>query len=236
MVGWTENTEDEGAMSSLTAPTLTIKRQDGTYVELEWSKDVITIGRDTANDIVIGHPLASRRHARLERDEHGYHIRDLNSTNGTYLNGEPISGSRLLHHQDQIIISDTIITFHDADATIRMLSPKAPATEIEEELRVDNQTKSVFIRGQLLHPPLSVKEFQLLDLLYQRKGQVVSKEEIARHVWDYDIFDNNAIDVLVYRVRQRIEPRAHAPTYLLTLRGFGYKLVTRQRHDGMPSQ
>jgi pSer/pThr/pTyr-binding forkhead associated (FHA) protein len=213
-------------MQPVSAPKLTIKRQDGSYQELEWDKAVITVGRDSSNDLIIDHPLASRRHARFEHDEAGYHIRDLNSTNGTYVNGEPIKGSYLLNHQDQIIVSDTVITFHDAEATARGPLPQEVLSAVQEDLRVDSQAKAVFIKGKLLEPPLTVKEFQLLELLYSRKGQLVSKDDIAHNVWDYDIFDYNAIDALVYRVRQRIEPNSTTPHYLLTQRGFGYRLVT----------
>lgn len=210
----------------ISAPRLTIKRQDGSYRELEWNREILTIGRDSANDVIIDHALASRRHARLERNETGFYVRDLNSTNGTFVNGEPIKGTHLLHHQDQIIVADTIITFHDSDATARGPLPPEILRAVQEDLRVDSQAKAIYVKGQVLNPSLTVKEFQLLELLYNRKGQVVSKEEIARKVWDYEVYDYNAIDALIYRVRQRIEPDPTNPRYLLTQRGFGYKLLT----------
>ncbi len=219
-------------MQPVPAPKLMIKRKDGQYRELEWDRDVITVGRDSANDIIIDHPLASRRHARLEHDETGFYIRDLDSTNGTYLKrlqgteGERVEGACLLHNQDQIIIADTIITFQDPEATIKGTLPPEVLRAVREELRVDSRAKEVFIKGMLLDPPLTVKEFQLLELLYNRKGQVVSKDEIARNVWDYEVFDYNAIDALVYRLRQRIEIEPTNPRYLITQRGFGYKLIT----------
>ncbi len=209
----------------VSAPKLTIKRQDGSYSELDWQQEAMSIGRDGANDLIIDHPLASRRHARFERDEAGFYVRDLNSTNGTYVNGNPIKGAVMLHHQDQVVVADTVITFHDSDATARGPLPLS-LLEAQEDLRVDSQAKAVVMKGQTLDPPLTVKEFQLLELLYQRKGEVVSKDDIARAVWDYEVFDYNAIDALVYRVRQRIEPDTTSPRYLVTQRGFGYKLVT----------
>lgn len=215
-------------MQPVPAPRLIIKRQDGSYREIEWDQEQYTIGRDSANDLIIDHVLASRRHARLERTEEGFYIRDLNSTNGTFVNGDVIKDAHLLSDQDQVVIADTIITFHDPEATAR--GPLPPevlrALRDEEELRVDSQSKEVYIRGQLLTPPLTVKEFQLLELLYNRKGHVISKDEIARVVWDYEVFDYNAIDALVYRLRHRIERNPSNPRYLLTQRGFGYKLVT----------
>jgi pSer/pThr/pTyr-binding forkhead associated (FHA) protein len=213
-------------MHAAPAPKLMIKRQDGQFRELEWDAERITIGRDSANDIVIDHPLASRRHARLERTEEGFAVRDLESTNGTFVNQERVEGMCALHNQDQIIIADTIIVFQDPEATVKGVLPPELLRAVREELRVDSRTKEVYIKGQVLDPSLTVKEFQLLELLYVRRGQVISKDEIARQVWDYEVFDYNAIDALVYRLRQRIEPDPAHPRYLVTQRGFGYKLVT----------
>lgn len=213
-------------MIAAPAPKLMIKRQDGQSRELEWEHELVSIGRDSANDIVIDHPLASRRHARLERTDDGYVVRDLESTNGTFVNQAQITGTYLLRNQDQIIIADTVILFQDPEATVKGVLPPELLRAVREELRVDGRTKEVIIKGEVLQPALTVKEFQLLELLYVRQGQVISKDEIARQVWDYEVFDYNAIDALVYRLRQRIEPDPSHPRYLLTQRGFGYKLVT----------
>lgn len=215
-------------MEAIAAPKLTFKRENGIYRELEWNKDLITVGRDRENDLIIDHPQVSRRHAQFLRDDTGFAIRDLKSTNGTLLNGEIIQGMRELHHQDKVKIADALITFQDPQETLRGPLAAEVLRAIREELRIDSPTKTVFICGKPLDPPLTLKEFQLLDLLYQRKGQVVSKAEIAKLVWDYDVFDFNAIDALVYRLRHRIEPgpNKNRPRYLLTQRGFGYKLVT----------
>jgi hypothetical protein len=213
-------------MQAAPAPKIMIKRHDGQFLELEWASAQISIGRDGANDIVIDHPLASRRHARLERADDGFIVRDLESTNGTFVNQERVEGVCSLHNQDQIIIADTVIIFQDPEATVKGVLPPELLRAVREELRVDSRTKEVYIKGQALDPSLTVKEFQLLELLYVRRGQVISKDEIARQVWDYEVFDYNAIDALVYRLRQRIEPDPTHPRYLVTQRGFGYKLVT----------
>jgi pSer/pThr/pTyr-binding forkhead associated (FHA) protein len=212
------------------APLLIIRRQDTSVTELEWSKPLLTLGRDSANDIIIDHPLASRRHARMERDENGYFVRDLESTNGTYVNGNRIEGAYLLRNQDKVWVADTEIVFNDPEATQKGPLPLEILKRVraaEETLRLDSRAKEVYLAGKTLDPPLTVKEFQLLELLYTHKGQVISKDEIARSVWDYEVYDYNAIDALVYRLRQRIEQDPGAPRFLVTVRGFGYKLVTQ---------
>jgi pSer/pThr/pTyr-binding forkhead associated (FHA) protein len=49
--------------------------------------DAVTIGRAPANDIVIDHPTVSAQHARLTKPPSRYRIKDLESTNGTQING-----------------------------------------------------------------------------------------------------------------------------------------------------
>jgi pSer/pThr/pTyr-binding forkhead associated (FHA) protein len=54
-------------------------------------KRIITIGRDSTNDIVIkDDPLVSRKHALIEKEDNVYYITDKGSTNGTYVNNNPI--------------------------------------------------------------------------------------------------------------------------------------------------
>jgi hypothetical protein len=212
------------------APLLIIRRQDSSPTQLEWGESALSIGRDGANDIVIDHPLASRRHARLERDDNGYLVRDLDSTNGTYVNGDRIEGARALHNQDRIWVADTEIVFNDPEATQKGPLPVEILRRVraaEEAIRIDSRAKEIYIQGKLLDPPLTVKEFQLLELLYTHKGQVISKDEIAKNVWDYEVYDYNAIDALIYRLRQRIEGDPGNPRFIVTVRGFGYKLISQ---------
>jgi pSer/pThr/pTyr-binding forkhead associated (FHA) protein len=210
-------------------PILIIRRQDASPSQIDWSKPIVTIGRDSANDVIIDHPLASRRHARLERDENGYIVRDLESTNGTYVNGERVDGVRQLHNQDSIWVADVEIIFSDPEATQKGPLPIEVMKRVraaEDALRLDSRAKEVYVAGKLLDPPLTVKEFQLLELLYTHKGQVISKDEIAKSVWDYEVYDYNAIDALVYRLRQRVEIDPGNPKHIVTVRGFGYKLLS----------
>ena len=215
-------------MMSLPIPTLIVQRQNAPDEELRWEQPVLTIGRDPGNDLVIDDKQTSRRHARFEQDETGFYIRDLDSTNGTYLNGEHVVDRQLLRNNDEVWVADTVIIFRDPEATMKGTPPvvRRRVLEPEEELRVDSKAKEVYLRGKLLDPPLTAKEFQLLELLYQRKGEVISKEGIAQGVWDYEVYDYNAIDALVYRLRHRVEADPSNPKYLVTVRGFGYKLLT----------
>jgi hypothetical protein len=66
----------------------------------------ITLGRGDSADIRMEDPFASSRHARIERQGDVLVIEDLGSTNGTYLNGEQLTGPQPLHPGDRIRIGD----------------------------------------------------------------------------------------------------------------------------------
>ena len=74
---------------------------------------------------------------------------------------------------------------------------------------------------------LTAKEYALLEYLARRAGQLVSRPEIAAHVWD-DSFDpfSNTIEVYMNRLRKKIDDD-HSPKLLHTRRGEGYILEAR---------
>jgi ABC-type multidrug transport system ATPase subunit/pSer/pThr/pTyr-binding forkhead associated (FHA) protein len=58
-------------------------------------REVVTVGRDRANDVVLSHPQVSRVHAKLERRGEAFVLVDLGSTNGTFVNGRPVATKTL---------------------------------------------------------------------------------------------------------------------------------------------
>ena len=71
--------------------------------ELKIDQDEIIIGRDAGNDIQIDNVAVSREHARIIRGPNYYLIEDLNSTNGTFVNGKKIN-KKFLQEVDEILI------------------------------------------------------------------------------------------------------------------------------------
>ena len=94
------------------------------------------------------------------------------------------------------------------------------------DLQVDLARRRATRAGQRID--LSAKEFQLLTLLLRRKGEVLSRTEIAEQVWDVN-FDHgtNVIDVAVRRLRSKLDLPFERPL-LHTVRGMGYVLEDRQ--------
>ena len=84
-----------------------------------------------------------------------------------------------------------------------------------------------FDTDRLLHGgavPLTNLELRLLYYLMNRPGQIVTIEELNQKVWGYSAeADNTMLKNVVYRLRRKIETDPHAPRFLLTVYGVGYR-------------
>ncbi len=74
-------------------------------------RDAVTLGRGSDNTIVLENDSVSRQHCRVERRGAHYDIVDLKSTNGTYVNDEPIDEIQRLQRGDQLKVGDRILKF-----------------------------------------------------------------------------------------------------------------------------
>lgn len=85
--------------------------------EVELVKDETTFGRKEGNDIVIDNQAISGNHGKIVKEGDQYFIEDLNSTNGTYLNGHKIK-KNLLKNKDQVSIARHILEFISDNSTV----------------------------------------------------------------------------------------------------------------------
>jgi len=102
----------EGLVPPETGLFLRIQEGEGTGRTFEFaSGGVFLLGRDGA-DIVLTDAKTSRKHAEIAMyGPERYFIRDLASTNGTFVNGRRIRDRQELHHEDHIRIGDTVLQF-----------------------------------------------------------------------------------------------------------------------------
>jgi DNA-binding response OmpR family regulator len=72
---------------------------------------------------------------------------------------------------------------------------------------------------------LTPREFKVLALLYQHRGNVVSRENILNEIWGVEYYGTTrTLDQLMVKLRQKIEPTPGDPQHLLTVHGYGYRL------------
>jgi serine phosphatase RsbU (regulator of sigma subunit) len=100
-------------------PELYVKPLHGEPYRFALDKDVITIGRSKKNDLVLADQWLSRIHAEIRRENSKHFIRDLDSRNGTYVNGMRLSQRVPLQNGDVVTLGDQQIRFvHDASGPV----------------------------------------------------------------------------------------------------------------------
>ncbi len=91
------------------------------------------------------------------------------------------------------------------------------------DLTIDTLARQVKMSGQPLH--LTSSEFGILLLLARHPGTAYSRSDILSALWDESpAGDERAVDVHIHNIREKIEEDPKSPTYILTVRGFGYRL------------
>lgn len=95
------------------------------------TQEVITLGRDVTNELVVAEAEVSRQHARVSRTPGGFVLEDLGSTNGTFVNGERLVAPRVLNAGDLMGLGENVtFTFNavgqESEATVVGAAPPRP--------------------------------------------------------------------------------------------------------------
>jgi DNA-binding response OmpR family regulator len=215
-------------MAEIGMPTLIV--QEGQGVGRSWpvEKEKVVIGRSEDCDVVLVERRVSRRHAQIRRLDSAasltYVLEDLGSRNGTYVNGREVTEPHILQDGDEIQIALCVrLSFVGAEATAPLVFERGR----RPGLYLDKERLLVLTGGRELSPPLSLAQYRLLELLYDRAGRVCSRDEIVEAVWPEAAeggVSDQAIDALVRRLRERISEVDPDHQYIVTVRGHGFRL------------
>ncbi len=110
------------------------------------------------------------------------------------------------------------------EAVIRRTSGRAARLDGFEfgAIKADFKHGEVRRNGRLLD--LSARELRLLQYFIERRGEVVTREQLLDAVWDYDSAPlTRTVDMHVAKLRKKIEERPARPRFLVTVHGLGYK-------------
>ena len=105
--------------------------------------------------------------------------------------------------------------------TVRDSASTAPKTIVNGDLRLDCDSRRVYIAGKEVN--LTAKEFDVLELLALNPNKVYSRENLLKLVWGSDYpGDVRTVDVHIRRLREKIESNPSEPRYVHTKWGVGY--------------
>lgn len=207
---------------------------DGDLLAQHWMLDrpEVTLGREDTCDIVIPQRQISRHHITFRRvTSDKYVIEDHGSKNGTWVNGNRIEGTHPLYDGDEIHVALCVrLRFIGSGITAPVaqeLPNVIPTANPNGRLVMDTEARRVFINGVEVDPPLSLPQYRLLELLYNRQGRVCTREEVIDAVWPEAMGEGvseQAIDALVRRLRDRLAEMDNNFQYIVTMRGHGFRL------------
>jgi DNA-binding winged helix-turn-helix (wHTH) protein len=198
--------------------------QDENQPAQHWSmaKDSMVLGRGEECDIVLAERQVSRQHIRIFKDGDLYYIQDLESKNGTWVNGQQLKGTRELQIHVALAVR---VRFIGSGATSPLAADPPPF--LSGRLRLDPDARRVFVRGAELDPPLSLPQYRLLELLYVNAGRICTRDNVIETVWPEAVGEGvseQAIDALVRRLRDRLAEVDPEAQYIVTVRGHGFRL------------
>jgi DNA-binding winged helix-turn-helix (wHTH) protein len=187
--------------------------------------DEIIVGRSSESGLCIDESFVSRQHAVISSDNSIYSIRDLGSKNGTWVNDQRIGDSPVILENGDLIHFGNLtssLSFMEDDRTLTL-----NVKNLDSGLRVDMAGREVYIDGSMVIPRLSKKEFDILSLLWEQRKIACSRIEIIAKGWPERQGDVSETEIEQYirRLRRRIGDTERPPKQLVTVRGYGYKLL-----------
>jgi hypothetical protein len=179
--------------------------------------DAYTLGRSATCHIVVRRSVASRLHAKIEREGPRYVNSDSQSANGTYVNSHQL-------HEPHLLKNDDLIGLGGPAALLRFVDPDPTSMVAPKGLTYDEQAMRFSLSGHGLELPPG--QFRLLRHLYQHAGTVCTREGCAQAIWGREFepgLDSEALDRSVSTLRGAL--RRYASEELIeTRRGLGYVL------------
>lgn len=156
------------------------------------------VGREKFCDLVIPIRSISRQHARIVRDGDSFYVEDLNSLNGTYVNGQRISRRTRLKDQDRIRLYDVVMQFHDGStpaatmatgATIAMPKPHA-SDELSQALRATTIVGAIDARPETRLDVGAQAKLRAVLEITRNLGKSLAVDEFLRNIVDslFEIF------------------------------------------------
>jgi len=151
---------------------------DSTYFLTEAE---VRIGRDPSNSLAISDLSLSRRHCLLGQGKDGYRIRDLDSRNGTFVNGEAVT-ERRLNHGDQISVGDSVFLF-----LVKEDTDEAIMRAVEFDDHITQATAQIRPQDVLyLQPERILKELPATSRLGRNLNALLKISRVVHSISDLD--------------------------------------------------
>lgn len=213
----------------------------------------LVIGRGSECDIVVRNKSVSREHILITVDGGDYRIEDLGSTNGTLVNGTALDQPRVLLPGDRIDLAKAVSVDFHPELTETSLEayhgalgglPTPPfiptldgddsyePTDVHQTVyahhavEIDLRKRAVMVGGKPLDPPLTSAQYTFLQVLFEAKGAVCTRDQIARAVWPQTgvgRVSNEIIQTVATRINERLAELDPDWQYIIAEGNYSYR-------------
>ncbi len=152
-----------------------------------------TVGRDPANGVAIFDPSVSRKHCLLRREEDGrFQIKDLNSRNGTQVNGIPVK-EQWLRHGDEIATGDSVFLF-----LVEEEERAAPNGRVEfDDSQPAAETKVVYPKDVVyLQPDRLLRELPATAYVARNLSALLKISGVVHAIRDLEELQSRLLDLI----------------------------------------
>ena len=203
--------------------TLLIRGGPNSGVTVRLSGHAVTVGRRSDNDVVVDETTVSRRHSLIMESADGFIVRDLNTTNGTFVNRNKIGQAEYpLRHGDQISLGGSEVTL-----VFRFEGPRTSPVDtdgIRDRTPAPGQARIM----DAADATLNSVDASLLSLLAARKGTVMSRSEMIEALWPGSAQEPGRpgeLDAAAARLRAHLTQDPGNDAKLVAVGAFGYVLI-----------
>lgn len=153
-------------------------------------------------------------------------LRDTGSLNGTFLNGELLEKDRPYPLKDNDLIglakisgeTRVIFRFRVSEGTLPPWVAEEAAKPLPKEgLYISLAARRVSVAGKEI--PLTKKEFKVMEVLYNNRGNACSIDDISWEIWGKEGASDELVAKYISRLREKIEPDPSKPRYIITVPG-----------------
>ena len=203
--------------------------------EIPLSTDAALIGRPSKKPdaippdiMIVGNDYISRSQAEIfySFSDGCFMVRDNGSLNGTFLNGELLEKDKHYPLKDRDLIGlakvsgeiKVLFRFRTSEATSPPWVDEEPGKPpTKEGLFLNLRARRLFVNGKEI--PLTRKEFKVLEVLYNNRGNACSIDDISWEVWGKEGASDELIAKYISRLREKIESEPSKPRYIVTVSG-----------------
>ena len=155
--------------------------------------DELSLGRDASNGLPISDPSVSRRHCLIRRLADSFRIEDLESRNGTIVNGQPVK-EQVLHHLDEISIGDSLFLFLTEDDAVRLGSSRVVEFEDEKPTHTTAQIRPQDVL--YLQPEKILSELPSTSRLARNLNVLLKISRVVHSIRDLDELQSEILGLI----------------------------------------